>query len=214
MEARLHPFIHLETPAACPKATPTAGPRGASPPVHPPRACASPGCRPGLHAGSAVPAPGWCPRRASRWSRPHCRAPLLFSGGEEAETQRVRGSQRRGLPECSRWGRVSTSAPTLQPSRPPGRLRDGVQPGRRRRARPSVQQEQEGHAPCSFPPTSCSCTGTTGRLGWGWAQTPRALRLLGRGKAQPAPGCVWGAWGPATPAQASGRGASRTCPRS
>lgn len=82
---------------------------------------------------------------------------------------------------------MSTSAPALQPSSPPGRLWDGAQPGRRRRARPRVQQEQEGHAPCGCPPTICSCTRMRGRLGRGPAQTPRA-GCLGEPRDCPAAG--------------------------
>lgn len=48
----------------------------------------SPGCCPGLHAGSAERAPGWCPRPASRWSRPRCRARSLFPAGSPAAGRR------------------------------------------------------------------------------------------------------------------------------
>lgn len=94
-------------------------------PQHRPTPTPSPGRCPGLRAGSAERAPGWCPLPASHWSRPHCRARSLFPASGPAEGEET-GSQQglgRRLPDSTKTGHlvtVSLTSPVKQAERREG----------------------------------------------------------------------------------------------
>lgn len=68
-------------------------------PARPAPASTSPECCPGLRAGSAERAPGWCPLPASHWSRPRCRAQSLFPRQGKWSQQRER-QETQGVSKC------------------------------------------------------------------------------------------------------------------
>lgn len=106
---------------------PAPGEQGALPtaPRAPPYPHPSPGRCPGLHAGSAERAPGWCPLQASHWSRPHCRARSLSPASGPAEGEET-GSQQglgRRLPDSTKTGHfvtISLTSPVKRAERREG----------------------------------------------------------------------------------------------